>query len=307
LHRLRISNLFDYASLAAVAAVVREGSFESAARALSVTPSAVSQRVKQLEERIGSVLIVRGQPCEATAVGRVLCRHAEMVGMLENELQHSLLRTAFTESRQGRVGLRVAVNADSLGTWFLGAMSAFLATEPVLLDLAVDDEEHTAQWLRNSEVIAAVTSLSRAVHGCNCTPLGRMSYVAVASPAFVKRHFAGGVSVATLKRAPSLRFNRKDRLQQQWMRQICRRAVDPPTHWLPSTQAFVEAACAGIAWGMNPSALVRNQLQAGTLVELVPGRALQVNLYWQHTRLSVPLLDRLTGAVVAAARVSLTV
>jgi LysR family transcriptional regulator (chromosome initiation inhibitor) len=298
--------MLDYSSLAAVAAVAREGSFENAARSLRVTTSAVSQRVKQLEERIGNVLIVRGQPCEATAVGRLLCRHAELVGMLEKDLSLSLLSTAFTENRQGRVGLRVAVNADSLGTWFIGATAGFLDAESVLLDLAVDDEEHTAQWLRSSEVIAAVTSLSRPVQGCNCVPLGRMSYVAVASPAFFKRYFARGVKADTLKDAPSLRFNRKDHLQQQWMQQVCRRAVDPPTHWLPSTQAFVEAACAGMAWGMNPRALVNKQLEAGTLVELVPGRVLSVDLYWQHTRLPVPLLDRLTRAVVAAARVALT-
>ena len=58
--------MLDYASLAAVSSVVREGTFERAARALNVTPSAISQRVKQLEERLGSVLIIRGQPCAPT-------------------------------------------------------------------------------------------------------------------------------------------------------------------------------------------------------------------------------------------------
>jgi LysR family transcriptional regulator (chromosome initiation inhibitor) len=297
--------MLDYASLAALAAVAREGSFESAARALHVTPSAVSQRIKQLEERLGSVLIVRGQPCRATAAGRLLCRHVERVGMLEHDLSLTLPRSAHTRSDGGRVGLRVGVNADSLGTWFLRAMASFLDSESALLDVAVDDEEHTGQWLRDSEVVAAVTSISRPIRGCHSTPLGRLSYVAVASPGFLKRYFAAGVTAATLKEAPSLRFNRKDHLQQQWMRLICRRQVDPPIHWIPSTQAFVDAACAGIAWGMNPRDMVRVQLRAGTLVELLPGRTLSVNLYWQNTRLPVPMLDRLTHAVIAAARVSL--
>jgi LysR family transcriptional regulator (chromosome initiation inhibitor) len=299
--------MYDYPSLAAVAAVAREGSFEEAARALRVTSSAVSQRVKQLEERLGSVLIVRGQPCRATAAGRLLCRHLERVGMLEQDLRLALPRTAHTRGERGRIGLRIAVNADSLGTWFMQPLSEFLERESALLDLAVDDEEHTAQWLRDSEVVAAVTSLARPVQGCNSTPLGRLNYVAVASPGFVQRYFARGVGAATLAEAPSLRFNRKDRLQQQWMRMVCHRQVNPPTHWLPSTQAFVDAACAGIAWGMNPQSLVLAQLRCGTLVELIPGRTLSVRLYWQNTRLPVPMLDRLTRTVVAAARVQLAV
>jgi LysR family transcriptional regulator (chromosome initiation inhibitor) len=156
-------------------------------------------------------------------------------------------------------------------------------------------------------VVAAVTSTARAVPGCNSTRLGSLSYIAVASPAFVTRHFGSGVSVATLKEAPCLRFNRKDHLQQQWMRLVCRRRIDPPTHWLPSTNAFVDAACAGIAWGMNPRNMVQAQLRAGALVELIPGRALAVELYWQNTRLPVPMLDRLSRAVLAAARISLGV
>src|ERR1700753_3821693 len=138
--------MLDYASLSAVAAVVREGSFERAARTLNVTPSAVSQRIKQLEERLGGVLIVRGRPCTATAMGRSICRHVEQVGMLEHELQGTLPRLA--EAREEKITLRVAVNADSLGTWFIGAMAEFLKSDPVLLDVASDDQEHTQEWLR---------------------------------------------------------------------------------------------------------------------------------------------------------------
>jgi LysR family transcriptional regulator (chromosome initiation inhibitor) len=297
--------MFDYSSLAALAAVIREGSFEQAARALSVTPSAVSQRVKQLEERLGSVLIVRGQPCRATAAGKMLCRHIERVGMLEHDLQRALPESIRAGMGSASVSLRVAVNADSLGTWFLPAMAAFVDVEGALLDVAIDDQDHTAQWLRSSDVAAAVTSSARAVQGCDCEALGRLCYLAVASPSFVRRYFPDGVSVPSLRRAPCLTFNRKDSLQRQWTRQVCRRRVDPPVHWLPSTQAFVDAAVAGIAWGLNPRALIQAQLRAGTLVELIPGRTLSVSLYWQHTRAPVPMLDRLTRAVVSAARSSL--
>jgi LysR family transcriptional regulator (chromosome initiation inhibitor) len=297
--------MLDYASLAAVAVVVREGSFERAARALNVTPSAVSQRVKQLEERLGGVLIVRGQPCVATEMGRLICRHVEQVGMLEHELHGMLPRLAPAESADERVTIRVAVNADSLGTWFVGAMAAFLGADHALLDVAIDDQEHTQEWLRAGDVLAAVTGDSQPVQGCNSIVLGKLKYCAVASAGYVRRYFPDGVTAAALAAAPSLRFNRKDRLQEQWVRGICRRDVDVPSHWLPSTQAFIDASVAGIGWGMNPLSLVASQLRDGSLVELVPGRLLSVPLYWQHTRLQMPMLARLTKAVISASRTAL--
>ena len=294
--------MLDYTSLAAVAIVVQEGSFERAARRLSVTPSAVSQRIKLLEERLGSVLVVRGQPCTATNAGALICRHVERVGMLEQDLRISLPHLAQLESGNAPVTLRVAVNADSLGTWFVAAMARFTRSESAFLDVALDAEQYTIEWLRSGQVLATVTAHAQPVQGCNSVALGKLRYLAVASPDFVERCFHGGVNAASLSQAPALRFDRKDHLQAQWVRRVCRRNVDMQVHWLPTTQAFVDACVAGIGWGMNPAALVQEHLKAGKLVELVPGRELLVPLYWQHTRLQVPMLDRLTRAVVTAAR-----
>jgi LysR family transcriptional regulator (chromosome initiation inhibitor) len=294
--------MLDYASLAAVAAVVQEGSFERAARALNVTPSAISQRVKSLEERIGRVLIARGTPCTATEAGKLLCRHVERVGMLEQDLRAELPQLTRSVATKGRVTLRVAVNADSLGTWFISAIAAFAGAEPALLDVALDDQEHTIEWLRAGDVLAAVAAHAQPVQGCNSISLGRLKYMAVASPAFVEKFFPNGVTAAALTDAPSLTFNRKDRLQAQWIQRVVRKSVETPSHWLPSTHAFIDASVAGVGWGMNPERLVRAHLKDGSLVELVPGRGLQVPLYWQHTRLQVPMLDRLTRAVVKAAK-----
>jgi len=297
--------MLDYASLSAVAIVVREGSFEGAARVLNVTPSAISQRVKQLEERVGGVLIVRGQPCTPTEMGRLICRHVEQVGMLEHELHGSLPRLAPSKTQEAWVTLRVAVNADSLGTWFIQAMARFLETDRALLDVAIDDQEHTQEWLRTGDVLAAVTADPQPVQGCESVAIGKLKYCAVASPEFVRKYFAEGVTAAALEAAPSLRFNRKDQLQAQWVRGVCRRNVDIPTHWMASTQAFTDASLAGIGWGMNPQAMVASHLRDGSLVELVPGRLLSVPMYWQHTRLQMPMLARLTKAVIAAARAAL--
>lgn len=296
--------MLDYPSLSALAAVVREGSFERAARALSVTTSAISQRVKLLEDRLGSVLVVRGRPCVPTETGRLLCRHIEQVAMLEQDLR-SALPTLARGLPEGRPAIRLAVNDDSLGTWFVGAMAKFLQSEAVLLDIVLDDQENTLEWLRSGDVVAAVTVTARAIQGCNSVPLGRLRYVAAASPTFVRRYFAAGVNAVSVASAPLINFNRKDRLQSQWVRRVCGREVDTPVHWLPSTPGSIEAAIAGIGWGMNPAVLVRPHLQAGTLVELVPGRSLSVPLYWQYARLQAPALSRLTRAIVAEARKSL--
>ncbi|HEV7256885.1 MAG TPA: LysR family transcriptional regulator [Bosea sp. (in: a-proteobacteria)] len=130
--------MLDYLSLAAVAAVAREGSFEKAATALGVTPSAVSQRIKGLEERLGAVLLTRGAPCRPTEIGAKLCAHVEQVRLLEGELVGELPGSPSLEATP--TSLRIAVNADSLGTWFTRAAAAFAAQTGALLELVLEDE-----------------------------------------------------------------------------------------------------------------------------------------------------------------------
>ncbi|MDE2050632.1 MAG: LysR family transcriptional regulator ArgP [Gammaproteobacteria bacterium] len=297
--------MLDEALLAAVAAVAREGSFERAARVLHVTPSAVSQRVKLLEERLGAVLIVRGQPCSATEIGARICRHAELVSVLVSELRRELPMLPQDPPGAPHAGLRIAVNADSLSTWFIQAMAEFGREDAALLNLTLADEDHTAEWLRRGYVLGAVTSVGTAVRGCRIRRLGSLRYLATASPGFVRRWFRAGISADALALAPSLLFDSNDRLQELWARRMVRREVALPVHRIPSTQAFVDAALAGVGWGMNPLPLVRAQLKSGALVELVPDTPVDVPLYWQATRLKVPVLERLTRSVVRAAAAAL--
>ncbi len=296
--------MLDYAALSALHAVVREGSFERAALALHVTPSAVSQRIRLLEERVGCALVVRGQPCRATDTGRRLCQHVDRVRLLEQDLQ--ALLPALAPEGLTRVALPVAVNADSLATWFAPALAGYAANAPVLVELAVDDQDHTSDWLRSGAVLAAVTGTARAIVGCNVRPLGSMRYRAAASPAFVQRYFPAGVGAGTLAQAPSLVFNAKDELQARWVRRLCHRHVELPRHTLPSSQAFVTAALAGMGWGLQPQALISTLLADGLLVELVPDTPLDVPLYWQHARAASALVDGLSRSVVAAAAQALT-
>jgi LysR family transcriptional regulator (chromosome initiation inhibitor) len=297
--------MLDPSLLASVAAVAREGSFERAARVLNVTPSAVSQRVRLLEERIGAALIVRGQPCAATEIGARLCRHAELVSTLEAELRRELPTLPQEPADALHASLRIAVNADSLGTWFVEAMADFGRENATLLNLTLDDEDHTAEWLRRGHVLAAVTSLRAPVQGCRRHRLGALRYVATASPNFVHRWFEEGVTAAALSRAPSLVFDRYDRLQNIWARRHLRREAHLPAHRLPSTRAFIDAALAGVGWGMNPLALALPHLRSGALVEIIPDTPVDVPLQWQVTRLQVPVLERLTRSVVRAAAAAL--
>ena len=199
--------MLDYAGLEALAAVVREGSFERAARKLHVTPSAVSQRIKLLEERVGQVLVLRGQPCSGTDAGRRLCLHLEQVALLENDLRRKNPELV-PEGQTALPTLKLAVNADSLSTWFMDAMSAFTRDGNELLDISIDDQDHPATRIREGEVLAAVTATSSAIPGCNTWPLGRMRYVAAASPDFIRRYLKDGITPEAMARTPMMSYGR---------------------------------------------------------------------------------------------------
>ncbi|WP_353233318.1 HTH-type transcriptional regulator ArgP [Diaphorobacter ruginosibacter] len=293
--------MLDYAGLEALAAVVREGSFERAARKLHVTSSAVSQRVKQLEERVGQVLILRGSPCTGTDAGKRLCLHTEQVALLENELRRSNPELLIGSPVPT---LKLAVNADSLSTWFMDAMAEFTAGGNELLDLRIDDQDHTAQRLREGEVIGAVTATGTQITGCNTWPLGTMRYVAAASPRFTEQYFVDGVTPESLALAPIMTYDRNDRLQEQWMHRydLATPRAAPPRHFIPSNQGYVRACEAGMGWGMHPTVLIEQQLAQGTLVELQHRKPLDVPMYWAHPRSAQASLERLTQCVMAAAK-----
>lgn len=287
--------MLDYLALAAVAAVIREGSFERAAASLGVTPSAVSQRVKGLEERLGATLISRGSPCVATPVGARLCAHVEMVRLLEADCVKDL--HGLPGAGDELPVLRVAVNSDSLSTWFPQAAARFFAMTGAMLYLVLDDEAFTAERLRSGEVVAAVSADLAPVAGCRTYRLGALDYAAVASPEFHADHFSGGVDGAALAAAPMLRFDRRDELQSRWMRETHGLSASPPTHWAPSTHGMLELTLAGLGWSMVPVSMAEPLLAQGRLVELPPRHRLAVPLNWQRTRLKAGLLEAMTAAV----------
>ena len=199
----------------------------------------------------------------------------------------------------GPVRLRLAVNADSLATWFAAALRGI---EGMLFDLVIDNEYHSADWLRRGEVMAAVTEHARPVQGCDVHALGQMRYVAAATPAFIEQWFAEGVSREALAKAPMVQFNEKDDLQQQWVERQFGKRTAPPAHLVPSAHAHVDTVKIGAGWGMVPTAMVWRQLRRGQLKRLVPGTALDIPLYWQVSRMLAPVLEPLTQGVLRAAQ-----
>ena len=286
--------------LAAFAAVLGEGSFEGAARRLSVTPSAVSQRIKALEDRLGQVLILRQAPCRATAAGEHLLRSVQQMQLLEAEtLQAFAVERA---ADQAPTTLAIAVNADSLATWFLGALAALHERHGLLFDVRVEDQDHSLNLLRDGSVLGAITADAHPVQGCTSRPLGAMRYLPIASPAFVARHFAHGVDAAALGSAPMVVFNRKDALQWRFMRSVTRAKLAPPMHYLPSSTAFVEGAALGLGWAMAPEAMLEQPFARDELQPIAPGRWLDVPLYWQHWAIRSSILAKVTDALLQAAR-----
>lgn len=283
--------MFDPAHLAALAAVHRRGSFDLAAAELHVTPSAISQRLKALEDQIGTRLIARASPCTATPTGLRLIRHHDEVVLLERTLAADLPGTT-----PRAAPLRIAVNADSLATWIIPALAE---TEGFLYDLVIDDQDVSQHWLKQGEVQGALTSHARPPQGCDSIALGSLRYRATASPAYLARWMPQGLTPQALALAPALTFSEKDKLQDQWAARHLPKPAPRPTHRLASSQGFVDACLAGLGWGMNPEALVAPHIAAGRLIDLSPDAPLDVPLHWQFARLTAPATAALTRAIRA--------
>ncbi|GAA3830142.1 LysR family transcriptional regulator ArgP [Nocardioides panacisoli] len=279
------------AQLEALVAVADLGTFEAAARALHVTPSAVSQRIRALESAAGQVLVHRGTPCRATVAGETLVRLARQTGLLYDEARAAL-------GEGGPVATAVAVNADSLATWFRDVLDEAAGWEGAALRLRVEDQAYSAGLLRSGEALAAVTSDPAPVQGCSVERLGVLRYAPAATPAFAERWRTGrGPDWA---RMPVVVFNAKDDLQQELLRDRGL-GLPPVVHEVPTSADFHEAVRRGLGWAAIPEPQLLPDLAEGRLVRLHARAHVDVPLYWQRWRIDSPALDRLTAAARRAA------
>lgn len=282
-----------------VAAIVDERSFEAAARTLRISPSAVSQRLRALESQLGSVLIIRSRPIRATKAGATIVRFARQYEVIAHEATVEL-----GLERRGRVHVPIAVNADSLALWLLPALEEVARAHDVTFELLREDEARTATLLESGSALAAITSQSRPIAGCEVTPLGATEYVAVATPAYVARRLPRGVTPTALAAAPVIEFDRSDDLQANWLAANGVDPESPPRHYVPASEDYAAAVRLGMGWGMLPPAHAADALERGSLVRLgAPDIA--EPLFWQQWNLASPALAAIRESVVRHARAAL--
>lgn len=279
-------------------AVVETGSFEAAAQRLHLTASAISQRVQAMEEQVGKPLLIRARPCRASRDGQRLLQHLQRVALLEADLA-----SEFSEGEAGLLTVPLAVNADSVASWFLPALAQFLIAQRVLLDVIVDDQDHTYSLLQAGQAVGCVSTEAVPMRGCVAQPLGTMRYRCMASPEFKARWFSVGVSRDALRQAPVMVFNRKDRLQADFMLQHFGLGADAyPCHYLPASEAYMQAIRLGLGWGMLPEVQMQAIWATGELVDICPQQPTDVGLYWHCWKVQSPRLAALSACLVQAAQ-----
>lgn len=280
-----------------LAVLVDEGSFDGAARTLGITQPAVSHRVRTLESLVGQVLLVRARPVRPTPAGEAVIRFARQLLHLEADAAAALGLTG----DEARTSVPIAVNSDSLSTWFLPPLATLSARLPVVFDLHRDDQDHTVRLLEEGTVVAAVTSRSTPIAGCRVTPLGAMRYRPMATAAFHERWFPDGVTSDALARAPLVDFDRRDDLQTRWLNARAVATSMPPRHRVPASSEYADAVRAGLGWGQLLPFQADDLLERGLLRPLDDSHV-EVPLYWQQWTLRSALLDEVANEIIAHAR-----
>jgi LysR family transcriptional regulator (chromosome initiation inhibitor) len=294
---------FDPDALECLAAIVEETGFERAAQRLSITQSAVSQRLRALEAQVGTVLIVRSRPLKATAAGQLLLKHTRQLRLLRADLERDLRDLAPSSIGSGREEERIAIaiNADSIATWALGALGP-LVRQGLPLEIITDDQDFTHEWLRSGQVLGCVTTLKQPLRGCKLVSLGAMDYIAVASPAFAQAHAPQGLTPHNFSGLPFMAFNRKDDMQREFISHAFGlKRVSLSQSFVPSSEGQVHAVLAGWGASVLPALLVRDLIGQGQLVNLAPGHVLPIQLYWHCWNLESDVLEALSAALTHAA------
>lgn len=290
----------DYRALAVLDAVASHGSFDKAALALGISQSAVSQRIKALEDSSGRLLIIRGQPALPTGLGQRLITHFRHVQLMEASLDIDLGRqTSLPE-------VSIALDSDSLAGWFSACLPALLSPPRCQLDVRVAASDLALQLLREGSVFGAVaasasTPAPAGQAGTTASQaLGQMVYVCVATPAFAGHWFGDGLSVPAARLAAAVVGERA--LLASFLDQELGLEGPFPHHTIAAAatrQACIEG---GMAYGLLPQPQAAPALADRRLVDLAPGCVLQVPLSWHAWNLDTPFSKLLSEQVVRSAR-----
>lgn len=293
--------MFDYPHLEVLLAVEREGSLDRAALTKGVTKSAISQTLKLLEERMGAVTLNRNST-ETTHLGAKLCRHMEHVNLLE---QRFLIENAHLLGKieLPSVTVKIAIDDDSLSSWFTDVVKGTHAIhDRVLLDIVMAKGDETFREMQDGKISAAISTRDTPLPNFTTYTLGRHIYYATATPEFVSRYFANGVTIDALKQAPSVRYGRQRDHSDQWIERAFDANEIISSDTVASSHGIANACIDGAAWGMNPSLLVKDYLDRGELVELIPGVTIAQNIYWHVSSIGNETLAPVTRNVRDAAQ-----
>lgn len=298
--------MLDPKHIQALSAVASEGSFLGAAKLLNLTPAAITQRIKSLESSIGALVLIRGKVVRLTPQGQAILNYQQKADWLEQDLLQSLnLEGKQYKGRKRWRSLRVAINADSLATWLLPGVHETLSQHGLLLDVVIDDQDHTHEALRAGEVMGCVTTLADPMKGCLSEPLGVMRYRCVANQTLIERiqTSVGQITAHRLLAQPAIIFNRKDALQDRYLfEQFGLEKPIYPKHFMPALDAFETAIGLGLGWGMVPELSLATLQTRFEVKDLVDGCFVDVALYWQHWAREAPYAAALSQAIKAAAK-----
>lgn len=287
----------DQRSLQALDAVIQTQSFAQAAKRLFVTQPAISQRIKQLEIQFGQPILIRTLPYQATPLGEKLLSLLRRTRLIEEHFLSEL-----EQNLSGR--LSVALNRDSLETWFIQVLQRLHLLKITDIDIITDDQELTIDYFRKGIVSTCITSYAKALPGCQCELLGHMDYYLVASPAFIEHHFdKQRTLVDNLSQAPLLLFDNRDCLHEHYFNHYFNKTIiSKRHHMVPSVQGFKQFALQGYGFGLIPGLDIVDELARGQLIELNPGSHWRLPLYWHYWQLPVRQYRLFINQVAQAAK-----
>lgn len=257
----------DYAELRAFAAIVRHGSFTRAAAHIGLSPSALSQLIRSLEERLGQRLLNRTTRSVAPShAGRAL---AESLLPVLDDLD-GVIDAAFAAA--GEVAGPLRLNVVRVAVPLLSRVApGFLALHPrVRMEIEANDAlvDIVAQGFD-----AGIRLAERLEGDMIAVPFGGdLRMAAVAAPVYLAEHgtpahprdLAAHACIVTL--APST--NSPYRWEFDKNGEELRILVDGPIV-SRDTQVRLAAAEAGVAIGFFIEDEVRDKLAAGALVRVL--------------------------------------
>lgn len=281
-----MNNKLDYNSLLALKAVVEQGSFIKGAAAMEVTQSAISQRIKALESIVGGPVINRGPKISLTDAGEYLLNHLDQVFDLEQKLAEKIPQLDLKQSP-----IRIAVNADSLATWWFKNIAGLSKDLNIRFDIISADQDQALSKMANGEVIACLCSNEDSLSGARAIKAKTMNYRMYATQAFIDKHFSNSSFNKSVAEAPAVIYDRHDKLHDRYLAAAGYNGAYP-YHKVPSVEGIAQAIINGLGYGLLADEQAEALSTSSDLINIKNNFFIEVDLYWHYWRNSSGLLEK---------------